>query len=409
MGDVNESSRTELDCHANMPVIEINAYFLSKIGETLDVDPFTPDYKPISVELVDAALKYECPYSGETKLLIIRRGLYVPSTTHNLLPPFMLREAGIIINEVPKIHVTSPTEEHHAITFQETNFQIPLSLHGTFSYFPTSKPSIQELEEPEDVYVLTPTIWNPHSDAYVINEESMLDLEGNMRHEKDHEKRVVLEDIPSDDTMISSLALCDEEQIFISSNFVDQDEDTSDVHGFEEENQLYPALKMRNGHGQFAMNTGATSVFGQIYLDDNDSQDTSDDDDTSMDNSEDNFDQMELDDDTNEVLLENLMASTPQAGKSRGVDPKRLSKIWRISHDDAQRTIDVTTQTSIRTDDPVLSRNYSTNYRMLRYKRIKDFFFMDTFFATKKGGQSSRGHTCCQLFSLIKDSFMLSP
>ena len=23
---------------------------------------------------------------------------------------------------------------------------------------------------------------------------------------------------------------------------------------------------------------------------------------------------------------------------------------------------------------------------------------MDTFFATKKGGQSSRGHTCCQLF-----------
>ena len=56
------------------------------------------------------------------------------------------------------------------------------------------------------------------------------------------------------------------------------------------------------------------------------------------------------------------------------------------------------TQMSTRTDDPTLSRNYSTNDRMLRYKRIKDFFFMDTFFATKKGGQSSRGHTCCQLF-----------
>ena len=32
---------------------------------------------------------------------------------------------------------------------------------------PTSKPSTQELEEQEDVYVLTPTTWNPHSDAYV--------------------------------------------------------------------------------------------------------------------------------------------------------------------------------------------------------------------------------------------------
>ena len=98
MEDVNESSRTELDSHANMPVIGRNAYILSRIGETVDVAPFTPDYKPISVELVDAAL------------------------THNLLPPFMLREAGIQINEVPKIHVTSPTEEHHAIIFQETNF-----------------------------------------------------------------------------------------------------------------------------------------------------------------------------------------------------------------------------------------------------------------------------------------------
>ena len=207
--NANKLSRTELDSHANMPVIGKNAYILSKIGETVDVAPFTPDYKPISAELVDAALKYECPHSGEVKILIIRRGLYVPSMTHNLLPPLMLREAGIHINEVPKIHVTSPTEEH--------NFRIPLSLHGTFSYFPTSKPNTQELEEPEDVYILTPTIWNPHSDAYVINKESMLDWVGNMKHEKDQEKRVVLEDIPSDDTMISSLALCEKEQMVVSS------------------------------------------------------------------------------------------------------------------------------------------------------------------------------------------------
>ena len=348
----------------------------------MDVAPFRPDYKHISVELVDAALKYECPYSGEVKILIIRRGLYVPSMTHNLLPPFMLREAGIHINEVPKIHVTSPTEEHHAIIFQETNFRIPLTFHGTFSYFPTSKPSTQELEEPEDVYVLTPTTWNPHSEAYVINEESMLDWEGNMKHEKDHESRVMLEDISSDDTMISSLALCEKEQMAISSYFVDHDEDINATHGFEDEHQLYQALNMRNEHGQFAMNIGATSILDQSYLDDDDSQDSSDDDDTSQDNSDDDFDPIELDNDTNEVLLDNFMASTTQA--------KHRSKIWRISHEDAQRTIDVTTQMSTQTDDPTLSRNYSTNDRMLRYKRIKDlFFFMDTFFATKKGGQSS--------------------
>ena len=219
MEDANELSRTGLDSHANMPVIGRNAYILSKIDETVDVAPFTLDYKPVNVELVDAALKYECPYSGEVKILIIRRGLY------------------------------------------------------------------------EDVYVLTPTTWNPHSDAYVINEESMLDWEGNMKQKKDHEKRVVLEDIPSDDTMISSLALCEKEQMAVSSYFVDQDEDINAAHGFEDEHQLYQALNMRNEHGQFAMNIGATSILDQPYLDDDDdSQDSSDDDDTSQDNSDDHFD-----------------------------------------------------------------------------------------------------------------------
>ena len=233
----------------------------------------------------------------------------------------MLRETGIQINDVPKIHVTSPSEEHHAIIFQETNFRIPLTLHGTFSYFPTSKPTTQELEEPEDVYVLTPTTWNPHSDAYVINEESMLDWEGNMKHERDHEKSVVLEDIPSDDIMISSLALCEKEQMAVSSYFVDQDEDINATYDFEDEHQLYHALNMRNEHGQFAMSIGATSILDQPYLDDDDdSQDSSDEDDISQDDSNNDFDPMELDDDTNGALLDYFMASTAQAGKTRALE-----------------------------------------------------------------------------------------
>ena len=63
----------------------------------------------------------------------------------------------------------------------------------------------------------------------------------------------------------------------------------------------------------------------------------------------------------------------------------------------------------MRPADPTLSKNYGTNDRMLRYKRIKDYFFMDTFFATKKGGKSSRGHTCCQLFVTDKGFVYVVP
>ena len=271
-----------------------------------------------------------------------------------------------------------------------------MSLYGTLAYFPTSKPSIKDLEEIDCVYLLTPTTWNPHSDTYVINEESMLDWEDHMKNERDHVKRVVLENIPSNETMISLLALCEKEEKIISSNFVndqdDQDGDTSTVQGFEDEMQLYQAMKLRTKHGQFAMNIGATSILDQPYLDDDDddSQASNDTDESSMDDAQAESELMDLEEDD----LDDLMASTVQAGKPRGVDPKYLSRIWRISHEDAKNTIDFTTQASIQKDNPVLSRNYSTNDRMLRYKRIKNFFFMDTFFATKKGGQSSRGYIC---------------
>jgi hypothetical protein len=69
----------------------------------------------------------------------------------------------------------------------------------------------------------------------------------------------------------------------------------------------------------------------------------------------------------------------------------------------------VVSQSSKRTDDPKLSRNYGTNDRMLRYKRISEYFFMDTFFATKKAGKSSRGHTCCQLFVTDKGFVYVVP
>ena len=62
--------------------------------------------------------------------------------------------------------------------------------------------------------------------------KNQFDWEGNMRHKKNHEKIVVLEDIPSEDTMISSLSLCDREQMVISSHFVDQDDNINAVHGF---------------------------------------------------------------------------------------------------------------------------------------------------------------------------------
>jgi hypothetical protein len=121
--DMEESSRTELGSHANMPVVGRNAYIISDTGRVADVNPFTPDYDSMMIPIVDAAVLYQCPYDGQLYILVIRNALHVPSMRNNLLP-FVLREAGITVNDTPKIQTIEPTEEDHSIYFPETNFRI---------------------------------------------------------------------------------------------------------------------------------------------------------------------------------------------------------------------------------------------------------------------------------------------
>ena len=147
--------RTDLDSHANMPVVGRNARILCDTGQTASVSPYNPEYETKEIPIVDAAIQYNDPISGKPFILVIRNALYVESLEHNLIPPFVMRENGITVNELPKIHSSDPSSDDHAIIVDE-QLRIPLSLYGTFSYFPSSTPSIEEMQGSDDVYLLTP-------------------------------------------------------------------------------------------------------------------------------------------------------------------------------------------------------------------------------------------------------------
>ena len=95
---------------------------------------------------------------------------------------------------------------------------------------------------------------------------------------------------------------------------------------------------------------------------------------------------LDLDSEGFQEQVEEFRSHATNASQPCGVTPEHLSKVWHISTEDARRTIETTTQTSVRTQDPTLSCNYGTNDWMLRYQCIQDYFSMDTFFSTKKGG-----------------------
>jgi hypothetical protein len=107
-------------------------------GRTCEVEPFDPTLGTAkSVPIVDAAIVYNCPYTCQPYLLIIRNALFIPTMSNNLIPPFILQEVGITINDTPKIHVLNPDVNHHCILFPTSNLRIPLQLNGIFSCFTT--------------------------------------------------------------------------------------------------------------------------------------------------------------------------------------------------------------------------------------------------------------------------------
>ena len=82
--------------------------------------------------------------------------------------------------------------------------------------------------------------------------------------------------------------------------------------------------------------------------------------------------------------------SSTTAGRPKGVTADMLSKIWNISHEMAEKNIQITSQLNREGENTSLERNIGTNDRMLRYRRLKSHLFTDTFFVTKKA-RSTRG------------------
>ena len=86
------------------------------------------------------------------------------------MPPFILREAGLEVNDTPKKQVKDPTIHDHSIYFPSSDVRITLSLNGIFSYFPCPMHTRIELDE-SDVLTITPDghSWDLHCGAYTDN------------------------------------------------------------------------------------------------------------------------------------------------------------------------------------------------------------------------------------------------
>ena len=117
---------------------ENQALIIQDTETSAEVNAFSSEVrgKP-KVPVADAVVTYDCPFTSESYLLVMQNDLHIPSMKHKFIPPFIIREAGLTVSEVPKIHCDEPTVEDHSIYDDVTKIQIPFMLNGILSYFPS--------------------------------------------------------------------------------------------------------------------------------------------------------------------------------------------------------------------------------------------------------------------------------
>jgi hypothetical protein len=119
-----------------MAVAGRDCTIIAKSGHFATVTPLSSDLPVMErVEIGDVAMAYDDLFSGETFLLVLRNALLISSMDHNLLPPFLVREASLFLDKTPKFQSTALSLENHTIHDEQTGLRIHLQLNGTFSYF----------------------------------------------------------------------------------------------------------------------------------------------------------------------------------------------------------------------------------------------------------------------------------
>ena len=83
----------------------------------------------------------------------------------------------------------------------------------------------------------------------------------------------------------------------------------------------------------------------------------------------------------NEIYDAMFESSATHTYTPKGITAEQLSKVWRVSNEVAQQTLDVTKQLNRQDYDSTLSRRFSTNDCMLSYKILDSLFYTNTLYS----------------------------
>ena len=103
---------------------------------------------------------YDFP-NGTSILLVVNRALVCKGQTTSLISPFLMRTAGIIVNDIAAQHLYVGDSEAHSIIIPDRGYKLDLELINSQSSLRIRRPTKDELMKLERVELTLPTVWDP--------------------------------------------------------------------------------------------------------------------------------------------------------------------------------------------------------------------------------------------------------
>jgi hypothetical protein len=306
-------------------------------GKTVTVTGFDPTIASKSLRIINAAIAYDSPESGETIVLIVNQAIHNPNVQHNLLCPLQLRTNGVTVNETPKFVADHPTDQDHVILVPnpgDDELRIPLQIRGTTSTFPTRRPTAAEFAECRHVELTyDDPEWDPSTKSYEEQESAMTDSAGRLLETGDR----------------------------ITSRFIE-----SAVSNESSRTSARTIADMSSQSTAVLLDVDPRLCAGEF----------------------------------SQQLQENVIVRDVSAASSRRkdrVDASILARNWGLGLEAAAKTVQVTTQRGARTTlHPSLTRRAKTNDRHIRYRRLSRNLYGDLLESKVK---SLKGNKYAQIFA----------
>ena len=265
---------------------------------------------------------------------------------------------------------------------EESNLRMHFKLNGTFSSFNTRKPADSELELCDNLFITPDSAsWDPYSENFATNEAAMIDSSGDIidtTHRKNSLSPQLMDpyySLPSVNAVEGTI-----------DNIIANGMDNYDIpcpHLTFLENRSIPNYDAHNFSDELLNNTLMGKINATLgKLDEDTVNHASPSFTTTLDSLEYEF-QSEI--------------STLEVSNTTGATPYFMKNIWSISDKEAQAVANTNTQLNRQPNDGLLSRQFSTNDQMPRYRRINSYFFSDTLCVTKPAN-SLQGYLYLQVF-----------